>query len=73
MPRALKSKMSRNERNKVNGDREKFGYKIPNITREALLLDKKNGNILCNDAIAKDVAALERLGSFQLYPPKTKF
>ena len=43
IPISLKAKMSRNKRNKVKKDLEKFGYKIPNHSREALLLDKKNG------------------------------
>ena len=65
--------MSRNDRNKVNKYRDKFGYKIPNNFREVLLLDKKNGNTLWSDAIYKEMSALERLGVFQFYPPKTKF
>ena len=73
MPRDLKTKMPRNERNKGKKDWEKFGYKIPNNSREALLLDKKNGNNLWTYTIAKDIMALDRLGLFQLYPPKTKF
>ena len=72
MPRSLKAKMSRNECNKVKEDREKFGYKITNNSRESLLLDKKNGNTLWYDAIAKEMTALERLGVCQFYPPKTK-
>ena len=32
--------MSRNEHNKVKKDWEKFGYKIPNNSKDALLLDK---------------------------------
>ena len=72
-PRSLKAKISRNEHNKVNKDREKFGYKIPNNSREALLLDSKNGKTLWADAIAKEMTALERIGVFQIYPPKTKF
>ena len=73
MPRDLKAKMSRNERNKGKKDWEKFGYKIPNNYREALLLDKKNGNNLWAETIAKDITALDRLGLLQFYPPKTKF
>ena len=65
--------MSRNEHNKVNKYREKFGYNITNNSRKALILDKKNGNILWSDAIVNEMKALERLGVFQLYLPKTKF
>ena len=65
--------MSRNEHNKVKKYREKFGYNIPNSSREALLLYKKNGNTLWDDVISKEITALGRLGMFQFYLPKTKF
>ena len=65
--------MSRNERNKGKKGREEFGYKITNNYRGELLLDKKNGNTLWDYAISKEMAVLERLGVFQLYPPKNKF
>ena len=45
--------MSINERKKVKKDQDKFGYKIPNNSREALLLDKKNGDTLWDDVISK--------------------
>ena len=73
MPRALKSKISRNERNKVKTYQWKFGYKITNNSREALLLDNKNGNTLWSDVIVKYMNALERLSVIQLYPPKPSF
>ena len=73
IPRALKTKMSRNDRNKVKKDQEKFGYNIPNNSRELLLLDKKNVNTLWADAISEEVKLLEKLGVLQFYPPKTKF
>ena len=38
IPRAFKSKMPINECNKVQKDWEKFGYKIPKMFNEALLL-----------------------------------
>ena len=43
IPRVLRANMSRNESKKVKKDREKFGYKITNNSREALFLDKKMG------------------------------
>ena len=73
MSRALKSKVSRNERKKVNKDHNKFGYKIPKNSMEALLLDKKNGNILWFDAISKEITELDRLVVFQFYPPNNNF
>ena len=58
IPRSIKAKISRNERNKVKKDWEKFGYNIPNNSRKALLLDKKNGNTLWYDAISKQMTSL---------------
>ena len=73
IPRALQEIISRNERNKGKNDQDKFGYKITKNSREEILLYKKNGNTLWDDAIAKEIRALEKLGAFQFYPPKTKF
>ena len=73
IPRSLKVKISRNERNKINKDQEKFGYKIPNNSREAILLDKKNGNTLWDDEISKEITSLERLVVLQFYLLKIKF
>ena len=67
------AKISRNERKKGNKYREKFGYKIPKNSREVLLLEKKNGNTLWGVAISEQMITLQKLGVFQLYPPKTKF
>ncbi len=53
--------------------REKFGIKIPNNTKQALLFDKLNGNNKWGDAIAKEMAGLERLKCFQFYGPNQKF
>ena len=58
IPRSLKAKMTRNYRNEVNKDRDKFGYKITNNYRREILLDKKNGSILWDDAIAKEMTEL---------------
>ena len=73
MPKDLKAKMSKNERKKGKKDWEKFGYKVPNNSRGALLLDNKNGNNLWADTTSKDITELHRLGLFQLYPPRTNF
>jgi hypothetical protein len=32
----------------------KFGIEVPKTTKEALEVDKKNGNTFCADAIAKE-------------------
>ena len=44
MPRALKAKLSRNQRNNKTNDREKFCIKVPNSTREVLMMDIMNNN-----------------------------
>lgn len=47
---------------------EKFGFKIPRSTREALLLDQEAQNHLWAEAIAKEMDSLDRLGVFVYYP-----
>ena len=39
-------RISKNKRNEKKKNREKFGIRIPNSAREALLFDKQNGNHL---------------------------
>eukprot|EP00957_Ditylum_brightwellii_P183720 13993559-Ditylum_brightwellii.AAC.1 len=46
-----KRKLSRNARNQKKKIREKFGVKILRNTKEALLLDKKNGDSKWAEAI----------------------
>ena len=58
MPIYLKANISRNERNKTKKYREIFGYNIPKNYREALLLDKNNGNNLWAEKIAKGMTEL---------------
>jgi len=69
----IKRKLSRNARNQKKKIREKFGIKISRNTREALLLDKKNGDSKWAEAICKEMDALERLGVFQYHDARTKF
>ena len=42
--RANKNRVSKNMRNDQRGSKVKFGIKVPHNTREALLMDKQNGN-----------------------------
>ena len=58
MQRSLKSNMSIKECNKLKKDWEKFGYSITNSYIEALLLDKKNVNILLYGEIDKEMTSL---------------
>ena len=62
MPRSLKAKLAIKERRKVKNDQDKFGYKFPKNFSKARLLDKNNRNTLWDDAISKDVTALDNLG-----------
>ena len=48
---------SSNKRNLENKRRERFGIKIPNTTREALVLDNENNDTKWVEAIAKEMAA----------------
>ena len=47
---------------------EKFGIKIPNNTKEALLLDKINGDSKWFDVIQKELKALDDLGIWKFHP-----
>ena len=68
-----RNKISRNYRNLRHKRREKFGVIIPNFTRDALLLDKLNGNNNWAEAITKEMTALEKLNCFHYHSPGTKF
>jgi hypothetical protein len=52
---------------------EQFGIKIPRSTREALLFDRENGNNKWAEAMAKEMAGLERLGVFNYHSPTVEF
>ena len=54
-------KVSKNQRNLREIKREKFGVLIPNSTRDALILDKINGNKKWYDEIQKEMVALNIL------------
>ena len=61
-------KMRRLSRNKINErkkQRTKFGIKVPNSVKEALLLDSQNKNTLWADAIKKEMTALDKAGVFE--------
>ena len=46
---------------------------IPNTKRDALLLDKLNGDNKWDDAMTKEMTALEKLKFFRYHPPGTSF
>ena len=65
-------RVSRNKRmeNKVN--RIKFGIKVPNSVREALIFDNDNQNTLWSDAIKKEMTALDNAKVFEYLPGHVK-
>jgi len=61
-------RMSRNKRNQKQKRRIKFGIKVPNNVREALLFDRENKNTLRANAIKKEMTALDQAGVFEYKP-----
>ena len=51
---------------------EKFGIKIPNTVRDALLLDRENGNHLWVESIAKEMDGLDEQQVWEFHPPDYK-
>ena len=47
----------------------KFGIKIPNSVKEALLFDKENNNNTWSEAIKKEMGALDKAGVFEYCHP----
>ena len=64
--------LSRNGRAKMKSKVIKFGIKVPNNVREALSLDKENGNNLWAEAIQKEMTALNQASVFIHHPPSYK-
>lgn len=63
--RKMAKKPSRNTRWEAKPNKEMYGYQIPNTVREALDLDRENGNNYWADAIAKEMSGLIRLEVFE--------
>ena len=55
-------RISRNTRISKKDNRIKFGIKVPNSVKEALLFDRENNNILWAEAITKEMTALQKAG-----------
>ena len=66
-------RLSKNSRDGKIKDKEKFGIKIPNNIKEALLLDRQNNNNLWAEAIAKEMDALNGAKCFKYYPSHHRF
>ena len=71
--RKNKLRQSRNQRLAKDRFREKFGIKIPNNMKEALILDKENKNNLWAEAILKEMKTLNALRAFKYYSPNKRF
>ena len=66
-------RISKNTMNEKKINREKFGILIHNSSREALLLDKENGNSFWAESTMKEMTALDTAGCFYCYPSHHKF
>lgn len=62
-----KAGMSRNQRIAAIVNREKYGIKVPQNVRQALLYDTTNNNTLWSDAIAKEMTSLLKLNVFKFH------
>ena len=51
----------------------KYGIKVPNSVRKALILDKENNNTLWADAIKKEMTALNKANCFEYFPLHHRF
>ena len=58
---------SRNTRTSSKLMSKKFGVKIPNNVKEALLLDRINGDSKWADVIKREMDALENLGVWKFH------
>ena len=61
-------RISKNKRDQMK-KREKFGVRIPNNVREALIYDREAGNTLWTDAIKKEMTALDEARVFEYHSP----
>lgn len=61
-------RISRNKQMEKHKNRIKFGIRVPNSVREALIFDRENKNTLWGDAIQKEMAALDKAQVFQYHP-----
>ena len=61
-------RISKNKRDQMK-KREKFGVRIPNNVREALIYDREAGNTLWADAIKKEMTALNEAKVFEYHSP----
>ena len=53
--------------------REKFGIRIPNNVKEALILDRINNDAKWKDVIEKEFGALEKMNVWKFCSPDHRF
>ena len=58
---------------KSNGNKTKFGIKIPRYVKEALLFDRESKNTKWADAICEEILKLIDLNVFKFHSPNTAF
>ena len=73
MMRIRRNGPSRNQLWLEKQNKEKFGIKIPNTTKEALRMDAEAGNKKWYEAIKKEMDNLDRLKVFKYHSPDTEF
>ena len=69
---SVNTRISKNARNAKKKNREKFGIRITNSTKEAFYLDRINNNKNWEEASNKEMSALDRLDCFEFVPRTTE-
>ena len=64
--------MSQNQRNAVIPLREKYGTRIPQSIRHAIIFDDENKNTKWQDSMAKEIGSLKKLNVFEFHPSNHK-
>jgi len=67
-----KSGMSRNQWNAAMPLREKYGIRIPQSIRQAIIFDDENNNTKWQDYMAKEIESLKKLDVFEFHPSNNK-
>ena len=70
---ASSKRKSKNTRNANIKLRKKFRTRVPNLVKEAPLLDKLNNNTKWQDVIEKELKALDKLKVWKHYLSNHKF
>jgi len=52
--------------------REKYGIRIPQSIRQAIIFDDENNNMKWQDYMAKEIESLKKLDVFEFHPSNNK-